>query len=221
MSSWQWLGGRKLDEVITKSLTHLELVIETVKKLNQLIDSIATEKISILKDIYNQVVDYERKADSIKRDILESLRGAFIHPLDREDLLRLILTADDIAAYCKASARQLVTFYDIGMNIPENILDILVKISKKTVEAGEKLLESIKCLGTNPNKTISLTHEIEKIEEEIDELRMEALEHTYRICLNNFRLDCILLINIIDNLEAISDKIEDTSDVIRLIALSS
>lgn len=131
MTEWSWLGGRKLQNVIMKSLEHIKTVHLTVLKLDEFIDSLINDEIDQAAKIYNEIVSEERKADEIKREILNSLKGVFIHPLDREDLLRLILTADDIAAYVKAAGRRLMSLYDIGYKIPREILEIMKDISKK------------------------------------------------------------------------------------------
>ncbi len=221
MSEWHWLGGRRLNEVVEKSLTHLELVVETVKRLDLLIKSLKEKRIVDAQKYFEEVVSYERRADDVKRDILRRLRGAFIHPLDREDLLRLLLTADDIAAYTKASARRIISIYNIGSRIPDEIIDYMYRIIGKTVEAAEKLLESVKILGIDPGRAVELTHNVEKLEEEIDEIRMKALEKLFSICREKLVIECILIRDAIEDLESISDMCEDTSDVVRVIALSS
>lgn len=221
MSGWHWLGGRKLQEVIEKSLEHIKLVNSIVIKLDELISSLLKNEADSAHKLYNEIVLIERRADKIKREILRNLRGAFIHPLDREDLLRLLLTADDIAAYVKACGRRIITFYSIGYTIPGEILEKMKEMTMKTVLASKSLLESIKVLGTDPVKSIELTHDVEKYEEEVDEIRMKALEKLYVLCKEKLSMECVLLRDVIEDLEAVSDKCEDTSDVVRLIALSS
>ncbi|ABN69278.1 protein of unknown function DUF47 [Staphylothermus marinus F1] len=221
MTEWGWLGGRRLQDIITKSLEHIKTVHSAVLKLNELINSLINDDVDHATKIYSEIVTAERNADSIKREILYSLKGVFIHPLDREDLLRLILTADDIAAYVKATGRRLISLYSTGYKIPREVLELMNDIINKTVLASKSLLDSVLALGTDPSKSIELTHSVENYEEEIDEIRMKALEKIYMQCKENLTMECILLKDVIEDLEAISDKCEDTSDVVRLIAISS
>ncbi len=220
MSSWTWLAGRKLEEIVNKSINHLELVHKTTEFLRDMINSLCEGKVNEGLKLYEKISETERKADELKREILHSLSRGFIHPLDREDLLRLILTSDDIAAYTKATARRITILYSIGSKLPEEILSMLRDIAEKTVEASSVLLSALRSLGSDPARTISLTHEVEKIEEEIDEIRMNLLEKLYTSCKEKLTVDCFLTKEIIDDIENISDKCEDTGDVIRLIAIS-
>lgn len=220
MSSWTWLAGRRLKEIVNKSITHLELIHKTTELLRDMIKLLYEGKVNEGLKFYEKIGETERKADELKRDILHSLSRGFIHPLDREDLLRLILTSDDIAAYAKATARRIIILYTIGGTLPEEILFLLKDIAEKTVEASSVLLSALRSLGSDPARTITLTHEVEKIEEEIDEIRMDLLEKLYKLCKVDLTIDCLLTKEIIDDVESISDMCEDTGDVIRLIAVS-
>jgi len=51
------------------------------------------------------VFESERKADDIKRRIIRELSEEFVHPIDREELIRLILATDDIATFAKEASR--------------------------------------------------------------------------------------------------------------------
>lgn len=220
MSSWTWLAGRRLEEIVNKSIVHLELVHKTTELLGDMIKLLYEGKVNEGLKFYEKISETERKADELKREILTSLSRGFIHPLDREDLLRLILTSDDIAAYTKATARRITVLYTIGSTLPEEILLLLKDIAEKTVEASSVLLSALRSLGSDPARTMTLTHEVEKIEEEIDEIRMNLLEKLYTLCKVNLTVDCLLMKEIIDDIENISDMCEDTGDVIRLIAVS-
>ncbi len=221
MSGWPWLGGRKLNEVISMSMEHLETVLKTTHTLKDLIDALEKGDLSKADEIYEKISSCERKADDIKRNILQNLRGSYIHPQDREDILRLIMTADDIAAFAKSSAKRFMNIYHIGLRIPDNVFKDIGEIIDKTVTATDLLLESIRSLGTDPSKSVSLTHEVEKIEEEIDDIRLNVLEKVYSSCVEKVEITCILIKDLVDDLESISDKCEDTGDVIRLIALTT
>ncbi|OYT39988.1 MAG: phosphate transport regulator [Desulfurococcales archaeon ex4484_58] len=221
MSSWPWLGGRKLEEIVSKSLNHIDIVIKTVHYLQDLIKFLDENKMNEAENTYNKIVECERKADDLKRSILQSLRNSYIHPQDREDLLKLIMTVDDIAAFTKSSAKRFMNIYRIGLTIPTTIMNKIKEVVSKTVTAGDLLVESIKSLGKDPQKSMALTHDIEQLEEEIDDLRMEVLEEVYRNCIDKVDIICILIRDLIEDLESISDKCEDTGDIIRLITVTT
>ncbi len=220
MSSWSWLAGRRLKEIVNKSFKHLELVNNVVSLLDEIIDDLVKGNVEEGLKKFDDLNKMEEKADVVKREIFVELRSGYIHPLDREDLLRLILTADDIAAYAKAAARRMVIIHKLGYKMPEELLKILKQMTDKIVDASRLVIEAVNMIGQDPSKALSITHEIEDIEEAVDDLRMEAYKFLYRMCKDKMGIECILYKEVIDDIENTSDRCEDTADVIRMIAVS-
>ncbi|NPA97874.1 MAG: DUF47 family protein [Crenarchaeota archaeon] len=220
MSSWSWLAGRRLKEIVNKSFKHLELVNNVVSLLDEIIDDLIKNNIEEGLQKFDDLNKMEEKADVVKREIFVELRSGYIHPLDREDLLRLILTADDIAAYAKAAARRIVIIHKLGYKMPEELLKILKQMTDKIVDASKLVIEAVNMIGQDPSKALSITHEIEDIEESVDDLRMEAYKFLYKMCKDRMGIECILYKEVIDDIENTSDRCEDTADVIRMIAVS-
>ena len=220
MSSWSWLAGRRLKEIVNKSFKHLELVNNVVSLLDEILGDLLKGNVKEGLSRFDDLNKIEEKADVVKREIFVELRSGYIHPLDREDLLRLILTADDIAAYAKAAARRLVIIYKLGYSVPEELLRILKQMTSKIVDASKLVIEAVNTIGQDPSKALSMTHEIEDIEESVDDLRMEAYKFLYKMCKDRMGIECILYKEVIDDIENTSDRCEDTADVIRMIAVS-
>ena len=220
MSSWSWLAGRRLKEIVNKSFKHLELVNNVVSLLDEIIDDLIKGNVEEGLKKFDDLNKMEEKADVVKREIFVELRSGYIHPLDREDLLRLILTADDIAAYAKAAARRIVIIHKLGYKMPEELLKIFKQMTDKIVDASRLVIEAVNMIGQDPSKALSITHEIEDIEEAVDDLRMEAYKFLYRMCKDKMGIECILYKEVIDDIENTSDRCEDTADVIRMIAVS-
>lgn len=218
MSTWIRHGGRKLEELVSKSIKHLETVTESIKSLLDMVNYLREDRVEDAVKQFNRVNELEHSADNLKREIMRELRMGFLHPLDREDILKLIITADDIAAYTKATARRIVILNNVGCKAPRKIVDYLYDIVEKSANAAEILYKAVQALTRNIDETLTLVDKVEEIEEEIDEIRMKALEELYNICREKMTIDCILLKEIIDDAENISDKAEDTGDILRIIA---
>jgi predicted phosphate transport protein (TIGR00153 family) len=215
--AWTTHGGRKLEELVSKTIKHLEIVSESIKVLLEMVNLLREDKADEAVKLFEDVNKLEHKADDLKREIMRELRMGFLHPLDREDILKLIITADDIAAYTKATARRIVILNRVGLKAPRKILDYLHDIIERSVNAAEILHKAINALTRNIDEALTLVDKVEEIEEEIDEIRMNALEELYKICKEKMTIDCILLKEIIDDAENISDKAEDTGDLLRII----
>lgn len=220
MSKWTNLGGRKLEEIVNKTISHLESVKTEVELLQKMVRSLGRGETMDVGKFFEEINKYEHKADRIKREVMKELRMGYLHPLDREDILRLVTEADDIAAYTKATARRIMILYNLGFSIPHDVTGYLTSIIDKTVESIRKLHKALKSLIESVDKTLSYIEEIENLEEEVDEERMKALEALYKKCIDKVDAECILVKEVIDDAEKISDKCEDTGDVLRIIAVS-
>ncbi len=220
MSTWIWISGRREKEVILKSTDHLEYVYKTVIHLNIMLNKIQKLEYEDAQLEYEEINKYEEEADRIKREIIGELSKGNIHPMDREDLLRLIFQADDIAAYAKASGRRLKLLIELGYDIPDQLLSLLINMVRDIVKMIEMLKQAVFQITKDPRKSLEMTHAIEDIEEKVDDVRLEALKLIFRTCSETFDSKCVLYKEIVDNIENTADKCEDTGDVIRSISLS-
>lgn len=220
MSTWRWIAGRREKEVILKSIDHLEHVYSAVVHLGEMLNKIQKLDYEKARLEYEEINSHEEEADRIKREIIGELSKGSIHPSDREDLLRLILQADDIAAYAKASGRRLRLLIELGYDMPDQLLSLLINMVEKTIKMAEMLKKAVSQIIKDPRKSIEITHAIEDAEERVDDIRLEALKLIFRICNGSFSSKCVLYKEIVDNIENTSDKCEDAGDVIRSIALS-
>ncbi|MCD6488485.1 MAG: DUF47 domain-containing protein [Desulfurococcales archaeon] len=220
MSTWIWLSSRKEKSVLLMSLKHLDLVYDVVVHLAKLFNALSKMNREEALENYSKVDKLEEKADDVKRDIIEELNRGFIHPFDKENLLRLVLSSDDIASYAKASARRLKIMLELNYSIPDELLTLLASMTENIIKAVDFLRESVKALNKDPRIALNFSHMIEELEERVDDIRLDALKYLYRICGRNFSVECMLYKEVIDNVEMTSDKCEDTGDIIRSIAIS-
>ncbi len=220
MSTWFWIAGRREREVLLKSIDHLGMVLEVCRHFNKMLTSIGENDVEGIRREFEQVDKTEKEADRVKRKLIEDLSRGSFHPIDREDLMRLILSGDDIAAYIKASARKLLLLIELGYSVPDEILQDMEIISENIVKATEILLNAVRELTKSIEKAITLTHLVEEIEEKIDDLRINTFKKLFKLYRVKDIGECMLLKEIIDDLEMASDKCEDVGDIIRTIAVS-
>lgn len=220
MSTWFWIAGKREREVLLKSIEHLNKIYEVVSHFNKLLERVKENDLENIYREFREVDRIEKEADRVKRGLIEDLSRGSFHPIDREDLLRLVLASDDIAAYVKASARKLLLLLELKYSISDEVLEHIITISNNVLRAVEILIDAVKELTRSIEKAITMSHLVEEIEEKIDDLRLDALKTLLVISRNMFRTEYMLLKEIIDDLEMASDKCEDVSDIIRTIAVS-
>jgi uncharacterized protein Yka (UPF0111/DUF47 family) len=141
------------------------------------------------------------------------------HPIDRETILRLVLGSDDIAAYAKAWSRRVVLMLPLQERLPESTTSRLLIMGRKVVDATRLVKESVEKLVEEPRAVLELANKVERLEEEVDELRVSVFSEIIKICDSSKTSFCILSKELMDSIEDAADKCEDVADILRSLAL--
>jgi predicted phosphate transport protein (TIGR00153 family) len=163
----------------------------------------------------------EKDADEIKKAILDELVKGVFHPIDRDEILRLVLEADGIASNAKAAIGKLSMIPRDVM--ADSLSEKLAELSDKLVATVETLGEALGALVEGSENVIELSQKVESLEEEIDDFRGELVQDQFLPwCQEPTRAGlCIILKEAMDNMEKVADLAEDVADVIRSIAILS
>lgn len=78
--------------------------------------------------------------------------------------------------------------------------------------AAEKLL-------VDPREVLNISNEIERLEEETDDIRHEVFKEILKYCEESKISRCLMLKEVMDSIENSADKCEDVADTLRSIAL--
>ncbi|MHC1628100.1 MAG: DUF47 domain-containing protein [Candidatus Nezhaarchaeales archaeon] len=219
MAAWIWASKRIERGFMTKCIEHDAKVIKVVEGLFFVIQAIKNGHINDACSNFNNVLEAEREADEIKRSIIYDLSKATLMPLDRDYVMRLTLRLDDVAAYAKAAARRLLIAVHIGVTLDEEYLSKLLEMTSKLREAVELIDQAFKELGDNLEKALNIADKIERLEEEVDELRTNLLEFVLSKCDEKGPRWCTLAKEIVDEIENSIDRCEDVADMIRYIGV--
>jgi len=219
-NSFKWVGWRREREVFKIYQQHLDKIISTVKALRNLIEVFSKCEVEKLNEAFNDVFNLEREADDIKERIIVELSKGPFHPIDREDIMRLILTSDDIAAHAKAASRKLLLVDPCV--VPEDIRKRLITLVDMSLKALMHLKHSVDNLIKNPKEAISEAEKVERMEEEVDEFRVNLIIDILKWgdTINKFSR-CLVLKEAVENIENMTDRMEDTADVVRGLAITS
>ncbi|MEM1719589.1 MAG: DUF47 family protein [Desulfurococcaceae archaeon] len=213
-------GGRLLEEVISEIEIHASLIQTGVNMLDKIVKEYSTLNPDELGALYNELDGLEEQGDEYKRRLMNFLKASHIHPEDREDFLRLVFTMDEVLGLSKAVAKKFLVFKHLNITIPQGVYDQLVRIIEKSVEAVNNVKKLIESLRGEHAEVVELAHKVEELEEEVDEIRLSALEELYKVCLLGYDVVCIALPVVIDDAETITDKCEEVADIYRLHLVS-
>lgn len=214
-----WLGRRMERRVLERAEEHMKYVVETVRALRDTVYAFCRGDEEGVRKGFGGVFNAEGRADEVKRGIIRELVSQPFHPIDREEVTRLVLTADDIASNAKGAGARL-TFACFKLE-DEEVASGLMKVADSLVEIAEETFKAVRLLVEDPKEALKVADRVEEMEEDIDSVRRGLLRRL--ICMGDTlgaaRLVCLK--DVVDCMENVADRCEDTSDLVRSLAILS
>ena len=189
---------------------HAALVVEGAQELNALLSDMAN------RDAHAQSVSaIEKKADKITHDTVAMLHQTFITPIDREDIHKLISRMDDILDLMEDVA-ECVILYDI-----RDVPDAARKLAEICVSCSERVKTAVGMMSNmdNAKAILKICSEIDTLESDADRVLRSAMSKLFRDEPDTRQL--IKLKAIYELLETVTDRCEDTANVIEGIVLEN
>ncbi len=190
----------------------LEQQAELVLKAAKLFKKMVNEPENFAEDI-KEMRRIEHEGDEIVHRMIHKLHKSFITPIDQEDLSKLTSLYDDVLDYIDSVANRIFLF-----EIKE--LDDIIKgfadlIEKQVAEVNEALKQIRKIKQEEMEKRFTKVHSLENL---ADDLHDKSLVKLYK---EKDAIKIILMKEIYDFLEGITDKCEDVCLVIQDIVLKN
>ncbi len=183
-------------------------LLEAARRLRELADHCdeCGERAAQLKDL-------EHKGDQITHRIMEQLHLTFVTPLDREDIVALTQSLDDMLDFIEAVASMLM-LYKIHALTPA-----AVKLVDLVLQSAEQVAMAMSKLRHRRELKSILRHcvEINRLENEADRVQRVALGELF----DNGRdaVEVIKWKDIYEQLEGTTDRGEDISNVLEGLVL--
>ena len=192
-------------------------ILNASRELGTLTDSLMKKDKKAIKNTLEQISTIEEEVENLRRKITREVADVGGLIMNRENLLNTAYTMDEIAGYITGIAFKL-----------SNVKITTLKSSKLDKDIGElislvvdevyKLNEIIRSLNTNTANAIELAQETQTIEREIEVKYRDA---TIKL-LNEVKdpKELLLIKDVIEGIEEMSDKCQRVSDSFILLALS-
>jgi len=164
----------------------------------------------------NIVYELEKKADEVAREALIAVRRTFITPFDRTDIQDLVSSLDDSIDEMNKTAKSIMLYEVRGFEPHmQQMGDIIVQASKLILEA----MPLLAAIPRNAGRLGALTEEIIRLEDQTDHLHDQGRKALFLAGKNAERnaMDYIIGTELYDHLEAVVDKLEDTSNEINAL----
>lgn len=195
-------------DIFEKIVANLKEMGNSLKKALQEDDPV--KRLNLLKSLE----DGEHQNDEYTHQIFVELGKNFITPFDREDIHFLATSLDDVADFIYASSKKILNY-----NVTEN--------DEYMSEFGEINYKAIKALSNAVTKLRSMKNIaqikqecviVNSLENAADNVLDKAIIHLFSNT-DISPIDVIKLKDVYEDLESISDKCEDASDVIQSITI--
>ncbi|MBN1688695.1 MAG: DUF47 family protein [Candidatus Omnitrophica bacterium] len=214
---FNWLGMKQEEEALSLSTHHIMSVLLCAKTFQEAINAFSKGEKKQKEEALLKVRKYEQEADKLRVDLVKRISEGVVAPVDREELLKFVLTADRVADWINGAAR-LLCFLE--KPFPNGIMKNIKESVKNIVMAVENLKDCVDALIAGKNKeAIELSIKVHEIESAEDDRKQDSLGKILASDLPTPQL--LVSYNLIEYLEGITDKIEDASDSIKVIAVKS
>ena len=192
-------------------------ILNASRELATLTDSLMKKDKKGIKNTLEQISTIEEEVESLRRKITREVADVGGLIMNRENLLNTAYTMDEIAGYITGIAFKLSNVKITTLKSSKLDKDIAELISL-VVDEVYKLNEIIRSLNTNTANAIELAQETQTIEREID---IKYREATIKL-LNEVKdpKELLLIKDVIEGIEEMSDKCQRVSDSFILLALS-
>ena len=158
----------------------------------------------------------ENQADELTHRSIEKLHKTFVTPLDRQDILRLVVGLDDILDTTEAVS-SLLDLYN-----PVNPMQEALRLSDLLVRGAEKVAEMVGLLrqpGKASDRLAALALELNQLENEADQAYQQAIARLFQE--ENDPKELIKWKDILELIESATDRCEDVGDIIEGIVLEN
>jgi uncharacterized protein len=162
------------------------------------------------------ILDHEQAADTITRDVLQSVRRTFITPFDRGDIKDLITAMDDAIDEMQQTAKA-ITLFEIRSFTPEmcSMGDAILECAGLVQDA----IPLLRTIGAEAGRLGILCERITEIEGHADDIHNEGLRKLYREQAPANAMAFIIGQEIYQHLETVVDRFDDIGNEIQSIVL--
>lgn len=195
----------------------LVYLVDFAEHLNETTDYFVQYKIKdihTLEEFANTIKEYETAADNKVHKIIKDLNETFITPIEREDIMQLILNLDDIID----GMEEFTALLDIHQIISSNYY--IDEFTNNIKKCGEEILEAIELMANSKLGEIE-PHviKIKDYESQCDVLHHNSLKELFQKESNPITV--IQYKDIYETLEAIADDCHDVASTLQSIMMKN
>jgi len=158
---------------------HMTKVHACVLELKPLFAAVIATDMDEVNKVQHRIAALENEADVLKKELRQNLPKGLMMPVDRRDLLEVLLMQDNMANQTKDIAGLI---RGRKMTIPGPMQELFVEYADRSIEASEKALAVINELdelvetgfrGREVDRVEKMIEELNRVEHESDEMQVQ------------------------------------------------
>lgn len=179
------------------------------------------------ENVRNQIVDLERRADNLKREIrLKSPRGLFM-PVDRADLLELVTQLDKLANYARDISGRIIGRQQV---FPEEMQPLFLKFLSRSIDSARqarKVIQEMDQLletgfrGRELKFVNDMILELDAIEDDTDQMQIVLRKTLLGMEKDLNPIDVMFLYKCIERVSLLADQSQRIGSRIELMLARS
>ncbi len=205
---------KKTKHLIERIDKFLNLVNETSIIFQMSLTDYLNGDIKSFQSRLDKVVQCEREADEIRRDVEINLYTYTLIPESRGDVLAILENTDDVIDIMKET---LLSFYAENPDIPEAIHTKFKEMLELSNKAVDSLVRAVRAFFTEVYQVSEHLNKVHVYETQIDLIGADLVKHVFD---SNLELSCKQHLRFfIKNVENISDYSESVADRLAIYAI--
>jgi hypothetical protein len=210
----EWFKKRREERLLQLVEQHLETVVRVVENLENTIKAATRHNEKEMATWAKRVVNGEKEADKMRREVMDKLSRGALPSGDREDLMNLVKQVDMIADWSRESIRVLNAF---SVNrIPDSLNKACLEMVKGSKECAFAVRKCFIRMINKPEEALQVADQVERQEEKVDFLHEKARRLLVRE--TEMKAGLAVLVNeLFEAIEMIADYCEGACDQVRII----
>ena len=189
-------------------------VFDSARDLSAAVSLLLAGKESELQSMFTKIMKAEDSVENSRRALTREVAGAGMLMMKREDILRAAYDIEDIAGDLTGIAFRL-SVVDPQAFKKARMVDDFKMLIDMAVESVQRLDEMVRALPVNPASAIETAHYIQKLERRIDDKYRSVVASLMNI--ESYK-DIIILKDIVESVEELSDLCLSAADSITIVA---
>jgi uncharacterized protein len=170
--------------------------------------------LSDLKTFSETMKEYETKGDTYVHEIIKELNNAFITPIEREDILHLAMSMDDVLDGLEHNAALFEMYSIIKAD------DFMLKFVEAIKGCAHEIQSSVELLSTKKLPQIRENAiKIKDFESKCDGIQRQSIKHLFSVEKDPIRI--IQIKEIYEGLEDIADYCQSVANTLETIIMKN